>query len=87
MDTPDYESCVKWLIAKVGSMPHCDSLVLHRPEDCKFCAMPAYQDLHKYRLIHKISYTGETNGQWPCPSEQRRKLSVIHSWGGNRPKL
>jgi len=66
-----------------GRPPHCDPLVLHAPEECQFCA--AATELQEERQRLNISHTGHANRLWPCPSAQRRSLSTIHAWAGNRP--
>lgn len=68
--------------------PHCDSFVLHRPEDCQYCA--DYPALHQARRELKIAYTGEEQqeGLRPCPAEEMRSKATIDRWGGNvaRPR-
>ena len=67
---------------------HCDSRVLHKKEDCRYCAMPEFDDLHKYRYEHNILHTGEEprSGWWACPAEHERGLKSVNSWGGNTAK-
>jgi hypothetical protein len=80
------------------TFPHCDSKVLHRPGECRFCdARPDWQEL---RRVWGIAYTGhseETTPGWdhdgnlvekpkiPCPSEWDRPVERIHAWYGNVP--
>lgn len=63
--------------------PHCDSLVLHAPGECKFCDdKPDWQFL---RLHWGIAFTGEdpVGDQVGCPAEKRRPRATIDRWGGN----
>lgn len=71
-----------------GFAPHCDGRVLHKPDDCQYCAMSDFVDLHEFRTQNKILYTGEDpkQGWWPCPAEQARGLRSVNSWGGNTAK-
>lgn len=63
--------------------PHCDNLVLHRPENCRYCA--DYPALHQARRELKIAYTGEEprEGERGCPAEEMRPKTTIDRWGGN----
>ena len=68
----------------VPQFPHCDSFVLHAPEECEYC-----RNATKLQIDRKacdVSYTGHFNRKYQCPSTERRKLSVIHAWPGNRPQ-
>ena len=73
----------------IKQFPHCDSKVLHAPEDnCKYCnAQPEWQELRKYWGIAFTGHSGEvgSNGKplIPCPSEWDRPVETINKWGGN----
>lgn len=81
----------------IQMMPHCDSRVLHAPEDgCKYCnAHPEWQAL---RVAWNIAFTGHSldkNGKpvvgdfgvpvQPCPAEAERGMESINGWHGNVP--
>lgn len=73
--------------------PHCDSLVLHHPNECEVCGEEMWDGLHQIREEMNLRYTGKaTEDDWdgkteyePCPAEQLRDVEKIHRWGGNRP--
>ena len=70
----------------VRQFPHCDAFVLHPAGTCEYCDLPKNKPLHDYRAAHGINHTGETDPtKKPCPAEERRRLSTIHRWPGNRP--
>lgn len=64
--------------------PHCDSRILHTPEECDFCRDAAPLQAERERL--GVSNTGKTNRKYPCPADQARSPKDYHAWGGNRPK-
>lgn len=63
--------------------PHCDSLVLHAPGECRFC--DCHPDWQAYRQTVGIAFSGHDplNGQAACPSEVRRPRQLIIRWPGN----
>lgn len=82
-----YDREVRRNAAVVGTIPHCDSNVLHHPDRCSYCADPKRQDLHDARKRLKIAYTGESpfRGEFMCPAQAQRPLERIHAWYGNSP--
>jgi hypothetical protein len=64
------------------TFPHCDSRVLHAPEDnCKFCNESGLQEI---REQWKINFTGHYDpNKTTCPAERERPLETINRWGGN----
>lgn len=69
----------------IPQWPHCDSLILHAPEDeCEYCnAHPEWQQL---RQLWGINFTGQTDPtKTPCPSSRYRTAEQAHKWHGNRP--
>jgi hypothetical protein len=74
------------LVKTCDGIAHCDALVLHRKENCAFCAMPKFEVLHVYRQQNGINYTGESDPtKKPCPAEAFRYAHTINRWHGNRP--
>jgi hypothetical protein len=72
-----------------AQLPHCDSLILHRPGTCEFCDRhPAWQ---QYRSAAGIAFSNDTDdhirehGLAPCPSTFRRTSEVRDKWPGNVP--
>lgn len=65
--------------------PHCDSRVLHAPDECKYCAMDKYKPLHEERERLGVNHTGHTDRPWSCPAERARSSDSLNSWPGNRP--
>jgi hypothetical protein len=64
--------------------PHCDSGVLHAPNECEYCDHhPEWQYL---RHIWGINFTGHKDpSKIQCPAERVRPLDTIEGWGGNVP--
>jgi hypothetical protein len=62
--------------------PHCDSRVVHSPEDnCKYCNESGLQELRK---VWNINFTGHHDpDKTICPAEAKRPLDTINRWGGN----
>lgn len=78
----DYDRVVDEAARGYGTIPHCDSNILHRPESCAYCDL--YTDLHAARQRLGINYTGEHDpDKWICPSERNRPLMDIERWHGN----
>lgn len=73
---------------KIAKHPHCDELVLHAPGKCEYCDL--YPERQSQRVRDGVAFTGEppTKGgpEKPCPSTQRRPLSTIERWPGNRAR-
>lgn len=65
--------------------PHCDSLVLHGPGECKFC--DRYPDWQDARIRENIAFTGREPERFgtACPSTLTRTVDTINLWPGNRP--
>lgn len=64
--------------------PHCDPRVLHKPEECKFCADATLLQAEREKL--EISNTGHANRKWPCPGDRERGSKSINGWYGNQAK-
>lgn len=62
--------------------PHCDARVLHKPEECVFCAKA--EILQKEREDLNVSNTGHANRAWPCPGDRQRGSTSLNAWHGNR---
>ena len=60
--------------------PHCDSTVLHKPQECVHC--DHYSILQNVRINNAIPFSGEGGS----PDEKNRSREVIDRWGGNRAK-
>jgi hypothetical protein len=68
----------------LGTVPHCDAMVLHEPLKCEFCDM--HPDWQALRILWGVNFTGEHNlNKTTCPSELRRPVETINLWPGNRP--
>jgi hypothetical protein len=70
-----------------GTIPHCDSRILHDPQICEWCDRPEWQV--KRGELH-IAWTGEVpeEGQIPCEADLLRPPdgeSDHRRWGGNKP--
>lgn len=68
--------------------PHCDSRVLHAPDECEYCDL--HPDWQRERITHGVAFTGHapTEGQVPCPADVARPPdtpSDHRRWGGNKP--
>jgi hypothetical protein len=69
------------------TIPHCDSRILHDPQECEYCDRPEWQV--KRGELH-IAWTGcdPEEGQIPCPADfERPPISEgdHRRWGGNKP--
>jgi len=66
--------------------PHCDSLVLHAPGECRYCDRYA-ATLQAFRLQREIAFTGHVPTRWgrPDPASRMRSLEKIERWYGNVP--
>lgn len=77
----------------IPQFPHCDSRVLHAPNECQYCDRhPEWQELRK---TWGISFTGHSyknnklakdeygDTLQPCPAEAARGMESINGWGGN----
>jgi hypothetical protein len=78
--------------------PHCDSLVLHAPTECRYC--DRHPDWQHDREARGINFTGHNDpGKQPDPATVRRTQAVLeHSgefangyevlsrWPGNVPQ-
>jgi hypothetical protein len=70
------------LLEERAAYPHCDSLVLHSPGECRYCDM--YPEQQQRRELQGINFTGQYDpNKRPCPAEQYRSLETINKWGGN----
>jgi hypothetical protein len=79
----DYDSMVRLSVEIHGTVPHCDSNILHRLGTCDYC--DERLELHSARRVLCINYTGEyEEALLICPSERDRPLETIERWGGNR---
>ncbi len=63
--------------------PHCDSNVIHHPDDqCKYCN--DRPDLQIKRAFSGINFTGHYDDDKElCPAERVRPLETIEKWHGN----
>lgn len=78
----EYDALVRAEIDRTGNMPHCDSLVLHKPGECEHCDERG--TLQQWRIDHSINFTGHNDtDKKPCFAERRRTAAVINRWGGN----
>lgn len=73
-------------MANFDNMPrvkaHCDALVLHAPNECRYCDM--YPTAQLWRIKNKINFTGHYKaGFTQCPAEAQRPLETINRWHGN----
>ncbi len=69
----------------IAIAPHCDNLVLHKPNQCEYCDM--YPTQQQYRMDNNINFTGENDpNKSKCPAEERRELKTINKWYGNTAK-
>lgn len=85
--TPGAERYVEYCKARGGPFPHCDELVLHDPAICDVCGLDENKDLQRLRLELSINFTGSyLSDLEPSPAEQRRQVSTIEMWPGNRPQ-
>ncbi len=65
--------------------PHCDSDVLHAPDECVHC--DHYPSAQYARQLSDTDFTGHsTPGFRTCPSEVHRPLETINRWPGNRAR-
>ncbi|MBV9125688.1 MAG: hypothetical protein JO112_20250 [Planctomycetes bacterium] len=62
--------------------PHCDSLILHHPDQCEYCAK--CDALQQERIALDISNTGMLNRRWVCPADVRRSPEQYDAWAGNK---
>lgn len=84
--------CPAWpiheLVDDASQFPHCDSEILHKPGECRYCDVhPAWQER---RLRAGVRFSGETPDAYPyptvaCPSESWRTAETAAAWPGNRP--
>lgn len=80
--TAAYKALVDAEIERTGNMPHCDSLVLHAPGECKYCDERG--NLQSWRLASGVNFTGHSDpAKKPCFAERRRPAETINRWGGN----
>jgi len=64
--------------------PHCDSSILHKPGECKYC--DEYADWQEMRTTQRINFTGHFDkDKAPCPSHYFRDPEIAELWGGNMP--
>lgn len=74
------------LMNDAGVPPHCDQRVLHRPEDCAYCAKAlVYQAEREMLGVRNTGVEGDQPGRlYACPAELARSKESLGSWGGNR---
>jgi hypothetical protein len=68
--------------------PHCDSRILHAPQECEYCDHYSLQQ-HE-RIRDGIAFTGHdpVGNQVPCPADVARPKGASNDhrrWGGNKP--
>jgi len=82
-----YEVAVRRDAEIWGTIPHCDSRILHAPTECVYCAERT--DLRHARLRLRIQFSGhEPTEQLPyrCPADwsvRLRERSDYNEWPGN----
>lgn len=69
-----------------AAFPHCDTRVLHAPDECEYCDM--YPDWQKLRRMWGIAFTGHRprDAELPCPADYHRppgSPSDHRHWPGN----
>lgn len=64
--------------------PHCDSRILHAPEECATCAK--FEALQQERVEKGVSNTGLENRRWTCPADLARTVEQYDAWWGNKRK-
>lgn len=64
--------------------PHCDSRILHTPEQCTTCAK--FDALQQERAEKDVSNTGTLNRRWICPADVARPPEQYNAWYGNTRK-
>lgn len=84
----DYDRAVAASADAHGTIPHCDSRILHNPDDCKYCAERPELQAERNRL--GIAWTGYEPGpgQIPCEADLVRPPGADNDhrrWGGNKP--
>lgn len=66
--------------------PHCDSLILHAPGECKFCDV--YPSWQQGRMQGRVNFTNHHDSDLAeCPSTWRRDDETRDRWPGNRAVL
>jgi len=70
------------------TIPHCDSRILHHPNDCEYCAQAT--ELQSTRAHLGIALTGREPqpGEVPCEADASRPPGADNDhrrWGGNKP--
>jgi hypothetical protein len=69
------------------TIPHCDSRILHHPNECRYCNRPDWQDERK-RLGIALTGRDPDDGQVPCEADAERPPGAPNDhrhWGGNKP--
>lgn len=93
LTNPDFPTMVQDAIESLDQLhpfqrakfPHCDELVIHSKNFCKWCDM--FPEAQQERIERGINFTGEYDPEKTiCPSEIRRSLTNIEKWGGNIPR-
>jgi hypothetical protein len=70
------------------TIPHCDSRILHHPQDCEYCRDAT--ELQSKRAELGIAWTGRKplQGEIPCEADAKRPPGADNDhrrWGGNKP--
>lgn len=84
----DYDRAVEESANKCGTIPHCDSRILHHPDECEYCA--DRPELQQRRRQLKIAFTGHEPkaDEIPCEADLERgpgSQADHRRWGGNKP--
>lgn len=83
----EYRELLTDSIKRLGTIPHCDSDVLHSLGTCEYC--DRRPELQGFRHVHQMQFTNEEFDpqihKYPCPSFEHRPLEDIELWPGNRP--
>jgi hypothetical protein len=73
--------------ARDGTIPHCDSRILHHPDDCAYCDRPEWT---KARETIGVEFTGRPTrlGFVSCEADASRPSGATNDhrrWAGNKP--
>jgi hypothetical protein len=80
-----YRSIVHESATRRGTIPHCDSDILHALGSCIYC--DGRTELHKAREVLRINYTGQHDkDKLLCPAEVGRSTEKMELWYGNIPR-
>lgn len=79
-----YEAAVDEDATRRGTIPHCDSRLLHAKGECQWC--DERPNLQAIRAELGINFSGHYDkDKLICPAEMARNLPKIERWAGNVP--